>query len=165
MLRSGSLADGDDIRRFRLEGEAVAQLDHPNIVPIYEVSEQDGFAYFAMKLIEGASLAQRPPGPAAEPRAAARLVATIARAVHHAHQRGILHRDLKPSNILIDPEGQPHVTDFGLARRLGGDSELTQSGAILGTPSYMAPSRRPARRRQSHRRPTSMASVPCSTPC
>ncbi len=88
MLRSGGPADGDDARRFRLEAEAVAQLDHPNIVPIHEVGEHDGFSYFAMKLIEGTSLAQRPPGPAADPRAAARLVATVARAVHHAHQRG-----------------------------------------------------------------------------
>jgi tetratricopeptide (TPR) repeat protein len=139
MLRSGSLADGDDTRRFRLEAEAVAQLDHPNIVPIHEVGEHDGFSYFAMKLIEGPSLAQRPPGPAVDPREAARLVAAVARAVHHAHQRGVLHRDLKPSNILIDAKGQPHVTDFGLAKRVEGDCELTQSGAILGTPSYMAP--------------------------
>jgi WD40 repeat protein len=139
ILQGGSLAIDDDVRRFRLEAEAVAQLDHPNIVPIHAVGEYDGFNYFAMKLIDGTSLAERPPGPAAEPRATARLVATVARAVHHAHQRGILHRDLKPSNILIDAEGQPHVTDFGLARRLDGDSELTQSGAILGTPSYMAP--------------------------
>ena len=139
MILGRALADGDDVRRFRLEAEAVAQLDHPNIVPIYEVGEHDGCRYFAMKLIEGSSLARRPPGPAADPRAAARLVATVARAVHHAHQRGVLHRDLKPSNILLDAEGQPHVTDFGLAKRIEGDSELTQSGAILGTPSYMAP--------------------------
>jgi WD40 repeat protein len=139
MLRSGSLADRDDIRRFRLEAEAVARLDHPNIVPIHEVGEHDGLSYFAMKLIEGASLAQCLSEPAADPRAAARVVATVARAVHHAHQRGMLHRDLKPSNILIDTEGQPHITDFGLARRIEADPELTQSGAILGTPSYMAP--------------------------
>ncbi len=139
MLRPTSVADNGDVRRFRLEAEAVAQLDHPNIVPIHEVGEHDGFSYFAMKLIEGTSLARRPPGPAADPRAAARIVATVARAVHHAHQRGVLHRDLKPSNILIDTEGQPHVTDFGLAKRIEGDPELTQSGAILGTPSYMAP--------------------------
>jgi tetratricopeptide (TPR) repeat protein len=139
MLRSGGLADGDDARRFRLEAEAVAQLDHPNIVPIHEVGEHDGSSYFTMKLIEGTSLARRPPGPAADPRASARIVAIVARAVHHAHQRGILHRDLKPSNILIDAEGQPHVTDFGLAKRVEAESELTRSGEILGTPSYMAP--------------------------
>jgi tetratricopeptide (TPR) repeat protein len=139
MLPGGSLADQDDVRRFRLEAEAVAQLDHPNIVPIHEVGEHDGISYFAMKLIGGGSLARRPPGPVTDTRAAARLLAAVARAVHHAHQRGVLHRDLKPSNILIDAEGQPHITDFGLAKRVGGDSELTQSGAILGTPSYMAP--------------------------
>ena len=139
MLRGGTLADGDDVRRFRLEAEAVANLDHPNIVPIYEVGEHDGFRYFAMKLIEGGSLARRLAENRPNPRAAASLMATVARAVHHAHQRGILHRDLKPSNIVIDAEGQPHVTDFGLAKRVEGNSELTQSGAILGTPSYMAP--------------------------
>ncbi len=139
MLRGGTLADRDDVRRFRLEAEAVANLDHPNIVPIYEVGEHDGLRYFAMKLIEGGSLAQRLAEYRPNPRAAASLMATVARAVHHAHQRGILHRDLKPSNIVIDAEGQPHVTDFGLAKRVEGNSELTQSGAILGTPSYMAP--------------------------
>ncbi len=139
MLRGGTLADRDDVRRFRLEAEAVANLDHPNIVPIYEVGEHDGRRYFAMKLIDGGSVAQRLAEFRPNPRAAASLMATVARAVHHAHQRGILHRDLKPSNIVIDGEGQPHVTDFGLAKRVEGNSELTQSGAILGTPSYMAP--------------------------
>jgi WD40 repeat protein/tRNA A-37 threonylcarbamoyl transferase component Bud32 len=139
MLRSGGLADANDARRFLMEAEAVAQLDHPNIVPIHEVGEHDGCRYFTMKLIEGTSLARRLPGPSADPRAVARVVATVASAIHHAHQRGVLHRDLKPSNILIDTEGRPHVTDFGLAKRVEGDSELTLSGAILGTPSYMAP--------------------------
>jgi tetratricopeptide (TPR) repeat protein len=137
--RGSSLADGDDLRRFRLEAEAVAHLDHPSIVPIYEIGEHDGLSYFAMKLIEGGSLAQRLPALAADPRGAARLVATVARAVHYAHQRGVLHRDLKPSNIVIDALGQPHITDFGLAKRVEDDSGLTQSGAILGSPSYMAP--------------------------
>ncbi len=139
MLRGGPLADRDELRRFRLEAEAVANLDHPNIVPIYEVGEHDGLCYFAMKLIDGGSLAQRLVNNRPNPKAAASLMATVARAVHHAHQRGILHRDLKPSNIVIDTAGQPHVTDFGLAKRMGGSSELTQSGVILGTPSYMAP--------------------------
>ncbi len=139
MLRGGALAGEDDVRRFRLEAEAVANLDHPNIVPIYEVGERDGFRYLAMKLIEGTSLAQRLSEYRPNPRMSASLLATVARAVHHAHHRGILHRDLKPANILIDTDGQPHVTDFGLAKRVAGNSELTQSGAILGTPSYMAP--------------------------
>jgi WD40 repeat protein/tRNA A-37 threonylcarbamoyl transferase component Bud32 len=139
MLRTSALVDADSPRRFRLEAEATANLDHPNIVPIYDVGECDGFSYFAMKLVDGGSLAQHLAAYTADPRAAAQLVATVARAVHHAHQRGVLHRDLKPSNIVIDAAGQPHVTDFGLAKRVEGDSELTQSGAILGTPSYMAP--------------------------
>jgi serine/threonine-protein kinase len=139
MLRSAGLTGGNDMRRFRLEAEAVAHLDHPNIVPIHEVGEHDGFSYFAMRLIEGGSLAQRLPAAAADPRAAAQLVATVARAVHYAHQRGVLHRDLKPSNIIIDAQGQPHITDFGLAKRVEADSELTQSGEILSTPAYMAP--------------------------
>jgi len=139
VLPGGPLANQDDLRRFHLEAAAIAILDHPNIVPIYEVGEHEGLSYFAMKLIEGNSLAQRQPGSVADPRAAAQLVATVARAVHHAHQRGVLHRDLTPSNIVIDAEGQPHVTDFGLAKRVEVNSELTQSGAILGTPSYMSP--------------------------
>ncbi|MGO9916336.1 MAG: protein kinase domain-containing protein [Isosphaeraceae bacterium] len=117
----------------------MARLDHPNIVPIFEVGRFEDQQYFSMKLIGGESLDKRLKDYAADPRRAARLVAVAAGAIHHAHQRGILHRDLKPANILIDPDGQPHVTDFGLAKRVEGDSELTQSGAIVGTPAYMAP--------------------------
>jgi serine/threonine-protein kinase len=110
-------------------------------VPIYEIGTHDGQHYFSMKLIEGSSLATelRTNAPGITARRAAALLAQIARAVHHAHQRGVLHRDLKPGNILLDEEGQPHVTDFGLARRVDEVSDLTQSGAIVGTPSYMAP--------------------------
>jgi serine/threonine-protein kinase len=139
MLRAGPLADAEEVRRFRLEAESAAILDHPHIVPIYEVGVRGGLSYLAMKLVEGESLARRMGRDRDDPRAAASLVASVARAVHHAHQRGILHRDLKPSNILIDAQGQPHVTDFGLAKRVGSDPELTQSGAILGSPPYMAP--------------------------
>jgi hypothetical protein len=146
MILGGAFAGDLTVQRFRKEAETAARLDHPNIVPIYEVGEHDGQQYFSMKLIEGPSLAQRlkdrPPGAGigkTEQRDAARLLATVARAVHHAHQRGILHRDLKPGNILLDAAGAPHVTDFGLARRIDGDSRLTLSGAIVGTPSYMAP--------------------------
>jgi eukaryotic-like serine/threonine-protein kinase len=139
MIRAGALAREEDLRRFQNEAEAVARLDHPHIVPIYEVGERDGRRYFSMKLIGGPCLNSRLATYTTNPKGAARLTITIAEAVHHAHQRGILHRDLKPSNILLDEDGDPHVTDFGLAKRVEGANELTISGAILGTPAYMAP--------------------------
>jgi WD40 repeat protein len=139
MILSGQIAGEAEIQRFRAEAEAAAGLDHPNIVPIYEVGEHQGQNYFSMKLIDGGSLAREIGRLKDDPRAAARLMASVARAVHHAHQRGILHRDLKPANILLDRRGEPHVTDFGLARQLASDSGLTRSGVIMGTPSYMPP--------------------------
>jgi WD40 repeat protein/tRNA A-37 threonylcarbamoyl transferase component Bud32 len=139
LILAGQLASPAEVQRFRSEAENAAGLDHPHIVPLYEVGEDDGQHFFSMKLIEGGSLGQGLARLAGDPRAAARLMASVARAVHHAHQRGILHRDLKPANILLDGEGQPHVTDFGLAKRLAGGVGQTQSGAIVGTPGYMAP--------------------------
>jgi WD40 repeat protein/predicted Ser/Thr protein kinase len=139
MIRAEGLAAQADLRRFQNEAEAVAQLDHPHIVPILEVGRRGDQRYFTMKLIDGPSLDRTLDVFLDDPKAAARLVATVARAVHHAHQRGILHRDLKPSNILLDERREPYVTDFGLAKRVEGGSELTHTGAILGTPAYMAP--------------------------
>ncbi len=138
LIRAAELASDDDLRRFQNEAEAVAGLDHPGIVPIIEFGDHDGRKYFSMKLVVGRGLDDLK-ARYADPRAAAGLVSSVARAVHHAHQRGILHRDLKPSNILVDEEGRPHVTDFGLAKRVEADAGMTQSGAIMGTPSYMAP--------------------------
>jgi WD40 repeat protein/tRNA A-37 threonylcarbamoyl transferase component Bud32 len=142
MIRSQALASEAEVRRFHDEAEIAAGLDHPNIVPIYEVGEHEGQHFFSMKLVEGASLAGfrcAAPADRDSQRRVARIVAAVAQAVHHAHQRGLLHRDLKPGNVLLDNDGTPHVTDFGLAKRVGGDSGLTHSGAVVGTPSYMAP--------------------------
>ncbi len=139
MIKASRFPSVDEVRRFHNEAEAVARLDHPNIVPVFEVGQYENQHYFSMKLIAGESLDKKSKDYLADPRRAAELLAITAGAIHHAHQRGILHRDLKPANILIDSEGRPHVTDFGLAKRVEGDSELTRSGAILGTPAYMAP--------------------------
>ncbi len=158
MIVAGALADADAVRRFRTEAEAAASLDHPNIVPVYEVGDFDGNHFFTMKLIEGENLARwiaRERVPCAKvsarmQRDMARLLATVARAVHHAHQRGVLHRDLKPGNILLQRDrtqsargdlasATPLVTDFGLAKRAGADGGISQSLQIVGTASYMAP--------------------------
>jgi tetratricopeptide (TPR) repeat protein len=139
IFRAADLGGAAELQRFRNEAEMVALLDHAGIVPIHEVGTHAGRPYFTIKLIEGGSLADHLERYRADPRSAARLVAAVARAVHHAHQRGVLHRDLKPSNILLDGQGRPHVTDFGLAKRVETDTSLTQSGALVGTPSYMAP--------------------------
>jgi serine/threonine protein kinase len=139
MILGGRLAHAEDVQRFRTEAEAAAKLSHPHIVAVHDVGEIDGQHFFSMEFIEGVSLAHRLENGPLPGKSAARYVAQIARAVHHAHRVGILHRDLKPSNIMIDADDMPHITDFGLAKRLGGDSGQTRTGAILGTPSYMAP--------------------------
>jgi serine/threonine-protein kinase len=146
LIRSGLLASEDELRRFQTEAEALALLDHPGIVPIYELGEHDGQRYFSMKLVQGGNLADRLASYRADPKGAAELLAEAAEAVHHAHMRGILHRDLKPANILVDDQGHPHITDFGLAKRVEADAEMTASGAILGTPPYMAPEQALGRR-------------------
>src|SRR5256884_4013787 len=127
------------VKRFRLEAEAAASLNHPCIVPIYEVGERDGACYFSMGLVDGGQLdavAKREPIPL---RHAAELIAKLARAVHYAHEHGILHRDIKPGNVLLDAKGEPHLTDFGLARLVETESTVTRTMEVLGTPSYMAP--------------------------
>src|SRR5438105_313995 len=139
MMLAGAHASAADVQRFRVEAEAAANLDHPQILPIYEVDSHDGRPYFSMKLADGGSLADALRGRRIDTLAAVTVLAKVARAVHFAHQRGILHRDLKPANVLLDGAANPYVTDFGLARRVEGDSGLTHTGAILGTPSYMAP--------------------------
>jgi hypothetical protein len=133
------LATAADLARFRAEPGSAARLDHPNIVSVYDVGACDGHEYFSMQYVEGETLAQRIARVPLSPREAAALMIPICRAVHHAHQAGILHRDLKPSNVLLDHEGKPHVTDFGLAKRVTGGPELTLTGVLVGTPSYMAP--------------------------
>ncbi len=139
MILGGRFSSEEELQRFHVEAEAAARLDHAGIVPIYEIGEHDGQAFFAMKFIEGGSLAQHIERFHANPREAVKLLIKVARAVHHAHQRGILHRDLKPPNILMDEYDQPLITDLGLAKKTSGGSDLTHTGAVLGTPSYMPP--------------------------
>jgi TolB-like protein/Flp pilus assembly protein TadD/predicted Ser/Thr protein kinase len=135
----GQWATEANLKRFRREAEAAAALEHPGIVPIHEIGERDGSCYFSMKFVEGGQLdivAKREPMPLQR---AAELIAKVARTVHYAHEHGILHRDVKPGNILLDEEGEPHLTDFGLARLVESESSVTQTLDVLGTPSYMAP--------------------------
>ena len=158
MMLAGQHASPAELVPFHAEAEAIAQLQHPNIVQIHEIGEHDGLTYLALEFVAGGTLEARINGTPQSPIPAARLVATLARAIHAAHQRGIVHRDLKPGNILlgnaeIDPNGEragagssaagnfgvPKVTDFGLAKWLGGDRGLTSVGGVAGTPSYMAP--------------------------
>ena len=139
VTRAGQFASDSERKRFLGEAAAAAQLDHPHIVPIFEVGEAGGGNFFSMAFVEGESLAQAVKSGPLPPRRAAELIKLVAEAVGYAHSRGVVHRDLKPGNILVDESGQPRVTDFGLAKRTDGDSSLTQIGQVVGTPSYMPP--------------------------
>jgi eukaryotic-like serine/threonine-protein kinase len=137
MILAGSFASSRDVQRFRSEAESAANLDHPHIVPIYEVGEYERHQYFSMKFVEGTSLAKH---PRTDARGEVEGMIPVIRAVHHAHQRGVLHRDLKPSNVLVDSHGTRLVADFGLSKRMAaGDGSFTETGQVLGTPKYMAP--------------------------
>lgn len=148
LILSPELATDVKVQRFRAEAEAAARLDHPNIVQVYEVGQYQGEHFISMRLVDGASLAEQihegiwargGGNEAARQRKAAVLLAKAAWAVHHAHQRGVIHRDLKPGNILVDEHGEPNITDFGLAKVIEGDYDLTISHEIIGTAAYMAP--------------------------
>jgi hypothetical protein len=139
MILAGQFAGETEVRRFHAEAQAAGSLDHPGIVPVFEVGQHDGHHFLAMAFVDGPSLDARLQAGPLPPREAAALVRQVAEAVSAAHDHGIIHRDLKPHNILLDHDGRPRVTDFGLAKRLDGGSELTGTGQVLGTPSYMAP--------------------------
>src|SRR5881396_2365028 len=139
VISLGQWASKAHLKRFRREAEAAASLDHPSIVPIYEVGERDGSCYFSMKFIEGGQLDEIVRRTPMSIRQAVELIAKVARTVHYAHEHGILHRDIKPGNVLLDAKGEPHLTDFGLARLVESESSVTQTLDVLGTPSYMAP--------------------------
>src|SRR5438105_2092995 len=139
VINLGQWASKAHLKRFRLEAEAAARLEHPGIVPIHEVGERDGSCYFSMKFIEGGQLDEVVKRTPMLIRHAAELITKVARTVYYAHQHGILHRDIKPGNILLDGKGEPHLTDFGLARLVETESTMTRTLDGLGTPSYMAP--------------------------
>jgi TolB-like protein/Tfp pilus assembly protein PilF/predicted Ser/Thr protein kinase len=139
VISLGQWASKTHLKRFRLEAEAAARLEHPGIVPIHEVGERDGQCYFSMKFIEGGQLDEVTKREPMSIRHAVELIAKVSRTVHYAHEHGILHRDIKPGNILLDQKGDPHLTDFGLARLVESESSVTQTLDVLGTPSYMAP--------------------------
>jgi eukaryotic-like serine/threonine-protein kinase len=139
LILRGTLASTDELARFQAEAAAAGRLQHPHIVPIYDVASHNGQCYFSMQLVDGVTLAEKLVDGPLPSREAVQLMAKVTRAIHYAHTQGIVHRDLKPANILLDRAGEPHVTDFGLAKQLDSGASLTRTGAILGTPAYMAP--------------------------
>jgi tRNA A-37 threonylcarbamoyl transferase component Bud32 len=154
MILAGQLASAEEVRRFHAEANAAAHLDHPGIVPIYEVGEQNGQHFFTMALVKGSNLAERLRQGPMPPREVASLVRSIAVAVQHAHDKGVIHRDLKPANVLLaEDEGRdsqlvPKITDFGLAKLAQSDTHLTGTGQVVGTPSYMPPEQAAGRTRE-----------------
>jgi tetratricopeptide (TPR) repeat protein/tRNA A-37 threonylcarbamoyl transferase component Bud32 len=148
MILAGSHASEEDLLRFQIEAEAVAALQHPNIVQVYDFGQRDGRPFFSLEFLEGGSLQQKLKGSPWEARQAAQLIATLARALDFAHRHGIVHRDIKPANILLAADGTPKITDFGLAKRLEADEGHTGTEAILGTPTYMAPEQASGKARQ-----------------
>ena len=161
----GQWATQAHLKRFRREAEAAANLDHPCIVPIYEVGEREGSCYFSMKFIDGGQLDEVAKRTPISIRNAAELIAKLARTVHYAHEHGILHRDIKPGNILLDAKGEPHLTDFGLARLLETKSTVTHTMDVLGTPSYMAPEQAAVITSSSQVRQMFTDSAQCFTNC
>jgi hypothetical protein len=139
VVQSGSFASETELRRFYAEARAAGHLKHPNIVNVHEVGDVDGRHFFSMDFVDGQDLRELCAEAPLEPRRAAEILRAVADAIHSAHEQGILHRDLKPANILIDADGRPHVTDFGLAKHLSDDSQITTTGTTVGTPSYMSP--------------------------
>jgi tRNA A-37 threonylcarbamoyl transferase component Bud32 len=139
MILAGAHASDRQLARFRAEARAEARLQHPNIVQVYEIGEHDGLPYFSLEFVDGSNLGQKAGRQPQPPRDAARLVETLARAAHYAHERGVVHRDLKPANVLLTADGTPKVADFGLAKCLDDEDGSTRTGSVLGTPSYMAP--------------------------
>jgi serine/threonine-protein kinase len=164
MILAGGHASAADLARFRTEAQAVARLQHPGIVQVFEVGEHQGLPFFSLEFVDGGSLDKKLNGTPLPPAQAARLVEQVAEAMHAAHRQHIVHRDLKPANILLTSEGQPKVTDFGLAKTLDVEQGQTATGAVMGTPSYMAPEQAGGKSKEiGSATGTFMRWVPCCT--